>query len=120
MEGPTGELCVNGTDIQTQPRGPGHGKPSWGDLVQLWVGLSLHELDGWFPTFFLPLLPTPPPPPNPGQWDSLPKQKLVLVTKGSALAEHRLGREAHFSSPPGPPFPTFFSQGSPGTTEQFG
>lgn len=119
-KGPTGELRVISTDIQTRPRGPGCGEPSWGDLVQLWVGFSLHELDGWFPTSFLPLLPPHTPATNPGQWDSLPKQKLVLVTKGSALVEYRLGREAHSLLPSWPPSPTFFSQGSSGTTERFG
>lgn len=91
-EGPTGELCVNGTDIQTQPgaqvaasppgetsysSGPGSASTSW--------------MAGFQPSFS----PFYHPPPNPGQWDSSPKQKFVLVTKGSALAEHRLGSEAH-------------------------
>lgn len=51
-----------------------------------------HELDGWFSTFFSPFFPW--------QWDSLPKQTLVLTIKGSALAEAQVGTW----NPPFPPF----------------
>ena len=62
-KGPTGELRVISTDIQTRPRGPGRGEPSWGDLMYS-SGLgsaSMSWMGGFQPPFSPFYHPTPPP-----------------------------------------------------------
>lgn len=88
-KGPAGELCVTGTDVQTQAGSPGCIEPSWGCHRWLWTSFSPHELDWWFQ-----------PPFPPWQWDSLPKQNSCQAVKGATLFETLIGTR----SLPFPPF----------------
>lgn len=105
-KGPTGKLCMTGTEVQTQSTSPACSEPSWACHICFWVGCKPQELDWWFSNS--------PPAPSSG---SLPKQNSCQAIRGYSVWSTDGDLKPTPSSFPYPPAPTSIFQRTSGTTE---